>query len=210
MSPSSGQNTLRRLVRVTARAGRPHLDRVRVARDDRAVPPRRRAEQGEARAAARVDFAGRRARSCAAEPIEAGAAPRPRRARRPGRSRARVPAAAQRSRRPPRLMSPRPTKAEGKRRRAPNTPSSGSTYLPVATLPSRTTSSVGPERCRRAVARRAAAAPRSASRPGGCRSSAKRRRRARSTGSSARHSPSLVVMTRMPGTPGGGAAKARA
>src|SRR5258706_244889 len=41
-------------------------------------------------------------------------------------------------------MSPRPTKSAGKRRRSPSASVRGSTYLPVATLPSSTASPPGP------------------------------------------------------------------
>ena len=45
-------------------------------------------------------------------------------------------------------MSPRPTKSVGNSRRSPKTSVSGSTYLPLATLPSSTTSQSGPDELR--------------------------------------------------------------
>src|SRR5206468_13072523 len=108
----------------------------------------------------RDDRGGRRLRAAAGRPaLTTGGMPapgRPRRAhargaRRGGRgpwrrptSRATYsssrPASTQRRSRPPRLMSPRPANSAGKRRAEPKTFPSRSTYLPVATLPSSTTS----------------------------------------------------------------------
>src|SRR6185312_2296628 len=67
-------------------------------------------------------------------------------------------ARALRSRIPPRLMSPRPTNVSGKSSRAPNTVRSGSTYFPVAMLPSSTISATSSNSARMRSASRSSGA----------------------------------------------------
>ena len=134
--PSSGQKSLRRLVRRTERAPEPHLDVVGVAgQRERGAVARGRGRPG--RPALRGVMVAR-GRGCAFGPCACVRAGRATPAASAAAAEARRPRpvpdgaghghvvqlaarrAAQRSSRPPRLMSPRPTKSDGKSRRAPN------------------------------------------------------------------------------------------
>src|SRR5687768_10256698 len=106
-------------------------------------------------------------------------------------------------------MSPRPTKAVGNVSRRPNTRVSTSTYFPVATLPSSTTSAAGPSAASsaRAVASAGARYRSFAASIGTPASSA---RSWCETVSSAGTRPRDDVITYAPATPCGGRANARA